>query len=135
MLNEKKNETFVTVVKDFSDPKFEKSLPNDSNSSNDTKYIFKNLIEQNGKEILKKTNRGRKEDNPLPNLPKCDICLKYAELSKEKLVSCSICKCLFHKSCYNQYEEISPSDNDTAIYNCIRCTEAFKLKISINEIT
>ena len=135
MLNEKKNETFVTVVKDFSETKFEKSLSNDSNSSNDTKFIFKYLIEQNEKEISKKTNRGRKEDNPLPNLPKCDICLKYAELSKEKLVSCSICKCLFHKSCYNQYEEISLSDNDVPLYNCIRCSQAFILKIPLNEIT
>ena len=138
MSNELKNEPFVITDKydkDFSSLKIEKSFSDNSNTTNNSNHIFKNLFEQYGNEITKKTNRGRKEDNPLPNLPKCDICLQYSDLSKEKLVSCSICKCLFHKSCYNQYEEISPSDNDTAIYNCIRCTEAFKLKISINEIT
>ena len=135
MTYESKNELFVTTDKDLSDLKIEKSFSDNSNYTYDSKYIFKNLIEQCGNEITKKTNRGRKEDNPLPNLPKCDICLQYSDLSREKLVSCSICKCLFHKSCYNQYEEISPSDNDSAIYNCIRCTEAFKLKIPLNEIT
>ena len=135
MTYESKNELFVTTDKDLSDLKIEKSFSDNSNYTYDSKYIFNNLIEQCGNEITKKTNRGRKEDNPLPNLPKCDICLQYSDLSREKLVSCSICKCLFHKSCYNQYEEISPSDNDSAIYNCIRCSEAFKLKIPLNEIT
>ena len=135
MSNELRNEPFVTTDKDFSGLKIEKSFSDNSNSTNDTKYIFKNLIEQYGNEITKKTNRGRKEDNPLPNLPKCDICLQYSDLSKEKLVSCSICQCLFHKSCYNQYEEISPSDNDTPIYHCVRCSEALKLKIPLSEIT
>ena len=135
MTYESKNELFVTTDKELSDLKIEKSFSDNSNYTYDSKYIFKNLIEQCGNEITKKTKRGRKEDNPLPNLPKCDICLQYSDLSREKLVSCSICKCLFHKSCYNQYEEISPSDNDSAIYNCIRCTEAFKLKIPLNEIT
>ena len=46
-------------------------------------------------------------------------------MSNEKLVQCSICKCIFHKSCYNQYVEIL-SNNENKKYNCIRCTQALQ---------
>ena len=49
--------------------------------------------------ISRKTNRGRKEKNKFDNnQPKCEVCLEFAEFSKETLISCSICNCFFHKS-------------------------------------
>ena len=134
MSKEEKNEQIVTLNRDFSNQMVEKSFSNISNSTNETKYNFESQSELNRNEISKKTNRGRKEDNPLPNLPKCDVCLEYICFSKEISVSCSICKCLFHKTCYTQYEQISPSENDIPIYICIRCIQALKLKIPINDI-
>ena len=82
--------------------------------------------------ISKRTNRGRKRKIKMPeNLPKCEVCLELLINSKESLISCSICNCLFHKSCYNQYEEIKCCDkinNDISLYICIRCINAIKLK-------
>ena len=79
--------------------------------------------------ISRKTLRGRKEKIPLPkNKLKCEICLEYSDFSKEDLISCSTCKCLFHKSCYDQFELY---DNST--YKCIRCIYALKLNKSIND--
>lgn len=79
--------------------------------------------------IARKTLRGRKEKIPLPkNKLKCEICLQFSDFSQEDLLSCSTCKCLFHKSCYDEYEIV---DNST--YKCIRCIYALKENKSINE--
>ena len=84
--------------------------------------------------ISRKTNRGRKEKNKFDNnQPKCEVCLEFAEFSKETLISCSICNCFFHKSCFNQYEEITSSDEEVKYYRCIRCTHALNLNKEINE--
>ena len=84
--------------------------------------------------ISRKTNRGRKEKNKFDNnQPKCEVCLEFAEFSKETLISCSICNCFFHKSCFNQYEEITSSDEEVKYYRCIRCTHALNLNKNINE--
>ena len=95
----------------------------DSNSSLD---IYQEAINN---EISKKTNRGRKENVSLPkNIPKCDICLKYSTISKEELSSCSVCQCLFHKSCYTQYEIIYTSNmKEKQNYKCIRCIQASQM--------
>ena len=79
--------------------------------------------------IARKTLRGRKEKIPLPkNKLKCEICLQFSDFSQEDLLSCSTCKCLFHKSCYDEYEIV---DNST--YKCIRCIYALKENKSLNE--
>ena len=84
--------------------------------------------------ISRKTNRGRKEKNKFDNnQPKCEVCLEFAEFSKETLISCSLCNCFFHKSCFNQYEEITSSDEEVKYYRCIRCTHALNLNKNINE--
>ena len=84
--------------------------------------------------ISRKTNRGRKEKNKFDNnQPKCEVCLEFAEFSKETLISCSTCNCFFHKSCFNQYEEITSSDEEVKYYRCIRCTHALNLNKNINE--
>ena len=103
----------------------------DSNSSLD---IYQEAINN---EISKKTNRGRKENVSLPkNIPKCDICLKYSTISKEELSSCSVCQCLFHKSCYTQYEIIYTSNmKEKQNYKCIRCIQASQMNKPINDFT
>ena len=79
--------------------------------------------------IHRKTYRGRKEKIPFPkNKPKCGICLKFSHPSKEELISCNTCKCLFHKSCFDKYESY-----DNAFYRCIRCIHATKLNKSVND--
>ena len=79
--------------------------------------------------ISRKTLRGRKEKIPLPkNKLKCEICLKFSDFSEEDLLSCSSCKCLFHKSCYDQFELY---ENST--FKCIRCCYALKENKSIKE--
>ena len=84
--------------------------------------------------ISRKTNRGRKEKNKFDNnQPKCEVCLEFAEFSKETLISCSTCNCFFHKSCFNQYEEITSSDEEIKNYRCIRCTHAINMNKEINE--
>ena len=84
--------------------------------------------------ISRKTNRGRKEKNKFDNnLLKCEVCLEFAEFSKETLISCSSCNCFFHKSCFNQYEEITSSEEEVKYYRCIRCTHAINLNKEINE--
>ena len=78
--------------------------------------------------IAKKTNRGRKEKNKLDNDQlKCQVCFAFEEISTEDLISCSICKCLFHKSCFSQYEEVTSSPDLIQEYRCIRCSHAIKL--------
>ena len=76
--------------------------------------------------IFRQTNRGRKELISLPkNFLKYDICLKYIIYSNEELFKCYICKCLFHKLCYDQYIVVS-SDNGNLKYRCVRCEQALK---------
>ena len=106
-----------------------------SNNSKDTeKYSHSNIddIFQIKNLISKRTNRGRKEKITIQkDIPKCEVCLSY--FAKEPLISCSICKCLFHKFCYNQYEEIISSNNENHFYRCIRCIHALKLNKSLYE--
>ena len=106
-----------------------------SNNSKDTeKYSHSNIddIFQIKNLISKRTNRGRKEKITIQkDFPKCEVCLSY--FAKEPLISCSICKCLFHKFCYNQYEEIISSNNENHFYRCIRCIHALKLNKSLYE--
>ena len=81
--------------------------------------------------ISRKTLRGRKEKIPLPkDKLKCEVCLEFSDFSKEDLISCSSCKCLFHKSCYNQFEIY-----ENTSFKCIRCAYALKLNKSINDYT
>ena len=92
-----------------------------SPSSEETDFTY-NLI-------TRKTLRGRKEKITLPkNKLKCEICNQFTEFSEEDLISCSTCKCLFHQSCYEQYELY---DNST--YKCKRCSYALKINKSMNE--
>ena len=70
--------------------------------------------------IQKKTLRGRKAKNPLPDMPKCSICLEFEECTKESLISCSICKAKFHPSCYHE----NIPDDDFYNFTCQRCKEA-----------
>ena len=82
--------------------------------------------------INRKTLRGRKEKISIPKTKlKCGICLEISNNSSEGLISCSICKCLFHISCYEQYE-LSTSE-DISCYMCIRCAYALKMNKNIND--
>ena len=85
-----------------------------------------------GNLINRKTKRGRKEKITLPkNQLKCGICLEISNFLSEELISCSICKCFFHISCYNQWE-ISII-KEKASYTCIRCAYALKINKNIND--
>lgn len=93
----------------------------DENNSSDYKF---NDISEN--KILKWTNRGRKEIISLPeDITKCDICLKYSIYPKEELAQCCLCKCLFHKSCYNQYIQTMQNHTEKA-FKCIRCIQSLQ---------
>jgi len=82
--------------------------------------------------ISRKTLRGRKEKISLPkNKLKCEICLEFSDFSKEDLISCSTCKCVFHKSCYDQYQLYNSPTSEVASYKCQRCFYALNLKKSI----
>ena len=112
------------------------SLPNYSSDINTSSTKYYNDYQtkktmQNQNLIAKKTNRGRREKRKIPtDKLKCEVCLAFSDYLKEKLISCSVCNCFFHKSCYNQYEEyISPTEDK--IYKCIRCVNAIKLNKSI----
>ena len=110
------------------------SLSIKSKSCTKNSLFSKNDSLSNQNLISRKTNRGRKEKNKFDNnQPKCEVCLEFAEFSKETLISCSICNCFFHKSCFNQYEEITSSDEEVKYYRCIRCTHALNLNKNINE--
>lgn len=93
---------------------------NENNSSDDKSNDF---IEN---KISKWTNRGRKEITPFPDdIVKCDICLKYSIYPKEELAQCFLCKCLFHKSCYNQYIQTIANHTEKA-FKCIRCIQSLQ---------
>ena len=112
----------------------DKSLSIKSKSCTKNSLFSKNDSLSNQNLISRKTNRGRKEKNKFDNnQPKCEVCLEFAEFSKETLISCSTCNCFFHKSCFNQYEEITSSDEEVKYYRCIRCTHALNLNKNINE--
>ena len=84
-------------------------------------------------QIYRRTNRGRKELISLPkNFLKCDICLKYIICSNKELFKCYICKCLFHKLCYDQYIAM-PSDNGNLKYRYVRCEQALKNNKNIKD--
>ena len=112
----------------------DKSLSIKSKSCTKNSLFSQNDSLSNQNLISRKTNRGRKEKNKFDNnQPKCEVCLEFAEFSKETLISCSTCNCFFHKSCFNQYEEITSSDEEVKYYRCIRCTHALNLNKNINE--
>ena len=82
--------------------------------------------------ISRKTLRGRKEKISLPkNKLKCEICLEFSDFSKEDLISCSTCKCIFHKSCYDQYQLYNSPISEISSYKCQRCFYALNLNKSI----
>ncbi len=82
--------------------------------------------------IQRKTHRGRKEKCSIPkNKLKCGICLELSDYFSEDLISCSICKCLFHLSCYNQTELTVLKDSIS--YKCVRCAYALNIGKSIND--
>jgi hypothetical protein len=128
-------EISVTLDKSSNSVKTDdKSLSIKSKSCTKNSIFSQNDSLSNQNLISRKTNRGRKEKNKFDNnQPKCEVCLEFAEFSKETLISCSICNCFFHKSCFNQYEEITSSDEEVKYYRCIRCTHALNLNKNINE--
>ena len=128
-------EISVTLDKSSNSVKTDdKSLSIKSKSCTKNSLFSQNDSLSNQNLISRKTNRGRKEKNKFDNnQPKCEVCLEFAEFSKETLISCSICNCFFHKSCFNQYEEITSSDEEVKYYRCIRCTHALNLNKEINE--
>ena len=80
--------------------------------------------------ISKKTLRGRKEKSPLPKgKKKCSICLEYEEYSKDKLISCQICKCIFHIKCY--HIKLNEKEINSSII-CERCMNSEKENIPLN---
>ena len=82
--------------------------------------------------ISRKTLRGRKEKISLPkNKLKCEICLEFSDFSKEDLISCSTCKCTFHKSCYDQYQLYNSPISEISSYKCQRCFYTLNLNKSI----
>ena len=128
-------EISVTLDKSSNSVKTDdKSLSIKSKSCIKNSLFSQNDSLSNQNLISRKTNRGRKEKNKFDNnQPKCEVCLEFAEFSKETLISCSTCNCFFHKSCFNQYEEITSSDEEVKYYRCIRCTHALNLNKNINE--
>ena len=128
-------EISVTLDKSSNSVKTDdKSLSIKSKSCTKNSLFSQNDSLSNQNLISRKTNRGRKEKNKFDNnQPKCEVCLEFAEFSKETLISCSACNCFFHKSCFNQYEEITSSDEEVKYYRCIRCTHALNLNKNINE--
>lgn len=128
-------EISVTLDKSSNSVKTDdKSLSIKSKSCTKNSLFSQNDSLSNQNLISRKTNRGRKEKNKFDNnQPKCEVCLEFAEFSKETLISCSLCNCFFHKSCFNQYEEITSSDEEVKYYRCIRCIHALNLNKEINE--
>jgi hypothetical protein len=61
-----------------------KSSPNNSITTKDSRFPLSEYYNPFKLKISKKTNRGRKENFSLPkDLITCDICLKYSEFSEE----------------------------------------------------
>ena len=111
------------------------STAKDSRSPSEEEYKKQNMKENQiiitDNYINRKTKRGRKEKISLPkNQLKCGVCLEISLFSSEDLISCSICKCIFHLSCYTQCE-ISKLKEKIS-YSCIRCSHDIKLNKNIN---
>lgn len=107
----------------------EKNSIHDLKTTKDSSSLSLEETECPHKLINRKTLRGRKEKITLPkNKIKCEVCNQYSDFSEEDLISCSTCKCLFHKSCYEQYELYGNST-----YKCIRCSYALLNDKSIND--
>lgn len=127
------NSNLVTPKKIFDNSdsymfNIEKNSIQDLKTAKDSRSPSLEEAECNPNFISRKTLRGRKEKLPLPkNKLKCEVCLEFSDFSKEDLISCSTCKCLFHRSCNNQFEIENSS------YKCIRCSCALKLKQSIDD--
>jgi len=108
--------------------KANKNVIQDLKTAKDSRSPSLEEIECTQHLISRKTLRGRKEKIPFPkNKIKCEVCLEFSDFSKEDLISCSTCKCFFHKSCYEQYEIYSSSSFETSSYKCKRCSYAMKL--------
>ena len=106
-----------------------KNSIHDLKTAKDSHSLSLEETEFTHKLINRKTLRGRKEKISLPkNKLKCEVCNQYSDFSEEDLISCSTCKCLFHKSCYEQYELYGNST-----YKCIRCSHALRKDKSIND--
>ena len=106
-----------------------KNSIHDLKTAKDSHSLSLEETEFTHKLINRKTLRGRKEKISLPkNKLKCEVCNQYSDFSEEDLISCSTCKCLFHKSCYEQYELYGNST-----YKCIRCSYALRNDKSIND--
>ena len=109
--------------------KVEKNSNSDIKTTKDSRSPSLEEIESINNLITRKTLRGRKEKMMLPkDKQKCEICLQFSDFSKENLISCSRCKCLFHKSCYDQFQL-----NEKSSYICIRCFFAEKTNKPIND--
>ena len=110
MTNNNDVETFVNLVSSNSCIKADKTFSDNIKSTKGFSLCSQDEIINNPNLICKKTNRGRKEKNKIPNDQlKCEVCLELSDCSNETLISCSNCDCFFHKSCYSQYEEITTS--------------------------
>jgi len=108
----------------------EKTSIQDLKTAKDSRSPSSEDIDYTKNIIIKKTLRGRKEKMSLPkNKLKCEICLEFYDYSKEDLISCSTCKCFFHKSCYNQFVLF-----DNSSYKCIRCVCALQLNQNISDL-
>ena len=125
----------ISLDEEYIDFFANKSSPYNSVTTKDILFRLNEYVNPFKLKISKKTNRGRRENFSLPkDLIKCEICLEYSDFSEEQVISCSICKGHFHKSCYNQYEMINSSSSDyTPIYKCIRCIQAEKMNKNIND--
>ena len=107
----------------------EKNTIHDLKTTKDSRSPSLEETEYTHSLISRKTLRGRKEKITLPkNKLKCEVCNQFSDFSEEDLISCSTCKCLFHKSCYDQYELYENSS-----YKCIRCLYALNYNKSIND--
>ena len=135
MTNNNDIETFVNLVSSNSCIKADKTFSDNIKSTKGFSFCSQDEIINNPNLICKKTNRGRKEKNKIPNDKlKCEVCLELSDCSNETLISCSNCDCFFHKSCYSQYEEITTStteDDEIHSYKCIRCIKAIESDKSI----
>jgi hypothetical protein len=101
---------------------------NTENFSEDIKNEIK--VSNINQVINKKTKRGRKSKNELPQNEKCNICLEYTQISNEPFIHCEICGCYFHKSCYTKQIQINKITNS---FICERCFFARKSNKDISE--
>ena len=134
MTNQYDLETFVNLDSSYKSIKADKTFSDNIKTTKGNSYSSQDEFLYNPNLISKKTNRGRKEKNKISNDQlKCEVCLELSDCSKETLISCSNCDCFFHKSCYDQYEEITSSIDDYEMnsYKCIRCIKAIELNKSI----